>query len=1427
MIEDSGITEELAALRASRDLLRALSATSDLSQTAQAILEAACRVEGIDSGGVYLVDQGTGTLQLTAHRGLPPEFVAQTGFYPADAPEAVLVREGRAVYLDETDLAVRMQAPSGRRCLAAGLHSVAVLPVRLDGRVVAVLNLGSHTHRAIPLAARDALEIMAAPLGGALARAQIEAALGRERDFAERLIRTAQVAILVLDLEGRIVRFNPYLEELSGYPLAEVEGQDWCTTFLPEGERDGVRAILRNLTAESPILLHVNLLRTRDGRERLIAWHNAALKSADGRMTALLAVGVDVTEHRHTLEKLTRYQTLADNARDIVLFVRRDGRILEANRAAAAAYGYSAEELKALAVQDLRAPDQRPLAAAQMAQADAAGLLFETRHRRKDGSTFPVEVSSCGIMLAGERVLLSIVRDITERKRVEEALAQRTRQLEAIHAVSAEITRELDLPRLLGLIHRRAAGLLGARAGFVSLYDEATRTLTPRAWEGHGDWVGHLRFRLGEGISGMVAERRQGIVVTDYRSSDHTLPLILDHTSVTSVVAEPLVYRDRLVGVVTVDNEGVEGRTFTEDDRETLARFAVHAAIAIENARLYEAAQHELGQRQAAEEALRTIARVVEQSPNIVLITDAGGAIEYVNPKFTEVTGYSSAEVIGQNPRFLKSGRTSREEYETLWTTILAGNQWRGEFQNRKKNGDLYWEAASISPIRSADGRLTHFVAVKEDITQQRTTETALRDAHELTHQVIASVQEGILVLDGELRYLVWNPYMEALTEMPAAAVLGCSALEVFPFLREAGVPDALRRALRGEVVSAPDLPFCVAPSARAGWVAATLGPLRDAQGVIVGVIGTLRDITAQKQAETVLRQSEGHARRLAQENAIMAEIGRIVSSTLDIDEIYEEFSDTVKKVLPFDRIVISVVDTNQGTVKHVHTAGEPLPDRRVGIVAPLAGSGIAEVVRTRASLLIQTDDFSSYRERFPLLVSTFQAGFRSMLHVPLSVKGEMIGALLLRTRKPNAYTDNDVRLAEKIGAQIAGTIANARLYAERVEADKGRAALEERLRQSQKMEAIGQLAGGVAHDFNNLLTVISGCSDVLLTMVPAEDPKRRFLGDIRDAGERAVALTRQLLAFSRRQVLEPKVLDLNDIVGNLEKMLRRLIGEDIRLTTVLAPGLRRVTVDPGQLEQVVINLAVNARDAMPQGGRLTVETRDAELDEAYCRLHPEVRPGRYVLLSIADTGCGMPADVQTHIFEPFFTTKGPGKGTGLGLATVFGIVKQSDGFIEVKSAVDAGTCFSIYLPAGDAETPASAPDGQTGRVRHGRETILLVEDEATVRRIARVALETHGYVVLEARNGPEAIRIADTSGRPIHLLVSDVVMPEMNGRQLAEHLQGRHAGLKVLFISGYTDDAIVRRGVRTATTAFLQKPFSPLALARKVRDVLDAKGAQ
>jgi len=393
----------------------------------------------------------------------------------------------------------------------------------------------------------------------------------------------------------------------------------------------------------------------------------------------------------------------------------------------------------------------------------------------------------------------------------------------------------------------------------------------------------------------------------------------------------------------------------------------------------------------------------------------------------------------------------------------------------------------------------------------------------------------------------------------------------------------------------------------------------------------------------------------------------------------------------------------------------------------------------------------------------------------------------------------------------------------ERQRAERARVQLEDQLRQAQKMDAVGRLAGGIAHDFNNLLTVIVGRSELILARFGPDHPLARQVELIRETANRAAALTHQLLAFSRQQVLEARIVDLNAIVADMIPMLRRLIGEDIELVAVDAPAPGWVRADPVQLEQVIMNLAINARDAMPAGGRLTIETQDVDLDDTFVRAHRGVRPGPHVMLAVTDAGVGMDPETRALIFEPFFTTKERGRGTGLGLSTVYGIVKQHGGYIAVESTEGVGTSFRIYLPRLEEEAPpAVEPGAPPSDAPSGAETVLLVEDDEEVRRYAREVLAGHGYAVLEAGEASEALRVADGHRGPIHLLLTDVVMPKLGGVELASQFKAQRPEAKVLFVSGYTEDPFLATTAGRPDIEFMQKPFLPAALARRVRELLD-----
>ncbi len=444
--------------------------------------------------------------------------------------------------------------------------------------------------------------------------------------------------------------------------------------------------------------------------------------------------------------------------------------------------------------------------------------------------------------------------------------------------------------------------------------------------------------------------------------------------------------------------------------------------------------------------------------------------------------------------------------------------------------------------------------------------------------------------------------------------------------------------------------------------------------------------------------------------------------------------------------------------------------------------------------------------------------GYRSIIALPLRTDGETIGVFVACSDEPDAFDAEEVRLLERVAETLSAGMVSRRLAA-------ALQTSEERLRQSQRLEAVGQLAGGLAHDFNNLIQIILGQCEITLHRVGDNPTIRKSLEDILSAALRASDLTRQLLAFSRKQVLEPKVVNLNSVVRSVTRMLERLIGENIRIETRLARDLGHTLVDPGQMEQVLVNLAVNARDAMPEGGTLTIETANVDLDETYSNSHGRLlEVGPYVMLAVSDSGTGMDPETRDRVFEPFFTTKAPGQGSGLGLATVYGIVKQSGGHIWVYSEPGKGTTFKVYLPRlpEDRAEESEPEPARADRGPQGTETVLLVEDDAGVRETVRETLLLNGYQVLEASGPGEALLLAEKYGGGIDLILTDVVMPHMNGRELVQRLRRWVPDARVLYMSGYTGNAIVHHGVLASGVTLIQKPFTRETLARKVRDVLD-----
>ena len=662
--------------------------------------------------------------------------------------------------------------------------------------------------------------------------------------------------------------------------------------------------------------------------------------------------------------------------------------------------------------------------------------------------------------------------------------------------------------------------------------------------------------------------------------------------------------------------------------------------------------------------------------------------------------------------------------------------------------------------------------------------EAAQRQGEQRYRTTLMSLGDGVITTNAKGKVELLNPVAEELSGWSWEDALGRNLAEVFPLIDELTGQrldcPGCRAVSEGVAVSLPNHTVLESRQGQRRPVAVTVAPIFDEQRRARGVVLVFRDQTATNEAQEALRHSEGMLR----ESQRVAQIGHY---SFDIVAGTWSSSETLDEVFGIDA---SYLRDLAGWLALIPEEWQPEMEDHV----------LVHVIQ-------QGNEFD---KEYP--IRRVSDGAEHWVHGRGRLRYDASGAPLEMFGTIQDITTRKV-------AEAAARAATAAAEAER-------SSLEAQLRQAQKMESIGQLAGGVAHDFNNLLSVIVSCAELSMDALPDEDPVRDDLAEIRRAANRGAQLTRQLLAFSRRQIMQPAVVDLSEIIGGMEPMLRRLIGEDITLVVRAGSLLRPVRVDPGQIEQAVMNLAVNARDAMPRGGRLSISTENVDVDPAASLRHRDLAPGPYVMVRATDTGCGMEPQVLERMFEPFFTTKERGKGTGLGLATVYGIVRQSGGDIHVTSRPGEGSVFEIYLPQAVGQRVERPVERIADSLSTGTETVLVVEDEDPVRRAVERILAAAGYTVLTASSGGEALRVCARYTSHIHLLLTDVVMPGMGGKELVEQLQVDRPGVASLYMSGYTDDAIVRHGTLEPGTQFIGKPFSAAELTAKVRQVLDAQRA-
>lgn len=823
--------------------------------------------------------------------------------------------------------------------------------------------------------------------------------------------------------------------------------------------------------------------------------------------------------------------------------------------------------------------------------------------------------------------------------------------------------------------------------------------------------------------------------------------------------------------------------------------------------------QQETERARAAEGAQReSEARtrmIIETALDAVIVMDDHGRITDWNAQAQTMFGWPPEEAIGQSLSSLIIPPQDRQSDEHGLKRFLETGQGpvlhrRIELTGRHRDGHEFPVELSVSPTRIAE-KYT-FSAFVRDVTEQKQAEAQLRESEERYRSVVTALDEGVILADHEGVIQACNTSAERILGLSAGRLLQRRMQEHnWQAIHEDGSPFPADRYPITETLQSgkpcTDMVMGVRiPRGGLRWISVNTRLLmRDGESAPHAVVASFTDITEQKGGEQRLRVQ--HA------------ITRVLAEVTTLKEAAAVILETICEPLGWNLGILWIVDRPMNVLRCMDSWAQANTEVEAFEAASrqrtlARGIGLPGRVWAMGDSAWIVDIM--HDANFPRLPMAEKVGLHGAAAFPILLGGEVEGVLEFFSREVRQPDDHILALMAAIGSQVGHLIE--------------RKQLEEQLRQSQKMEAIGRLAGGIAHDFNNLLTVITGYSEVALSRLHDDDPLHVELDEIRQAGHRAAALTSQLLAFSRRQVLQPKVLDLNTVVTDLEKLLHRLIGEDINLVVSLAPSLGQIHVDPGQIEQVLMNLSVNARDAMPKGGRLVIETYNVDFTGSSAGRPLSVPPGSYVVLVVSDTGSGMDEYTRAHIFEPFFTTKEQGKGTGLGLSTVYGIVKQGDGEIVVDSKPGHGSTFTIYFRR-VADREPTLPDltHQPAATNPGTETLLLVEDEPAIRALAGDILRRCGYKVLEARHGVEALLTGSQYLGAIDLLITDVIMPQMSGGEVAERLMHERPDLKVLYVSGYTDDAIIHHGVIQEGTAFLQKPFSPDVLIQKVRQVLDS----
>jgi two-component system, cell cycle sensor histidine kinase and response regulator CckA len=1266
-------------------------------------------------------------------------------------------------------------------------------------------------------------------------RHQAAKALKESEERFRAIFAAAQDAIFIKDRSLRYIQVNPAMETLFDRPAADLTGKSDKDLFRPADAAQIQAEDRRVLSGEVVIAVNTRLVR---GESKTFHVVKVPLHDDAGKIIGVCGIARDITDLKQAeaalRESEEKYRVLFEGSTHGILAMDMEtGRFGYVNPSICRMLGYSERELLQLGIADIHPKDSldQVMVEFESLVRNEKNLSAAIPCRRKDGTVFYADIASAQSFIQGRRHAVGFFMDVSERRRAEEALREREAILRTLIEANPESLFLLDTRGVIlaasqvaaqrlektleEIIGTDAFALIPPEVGRkrFEIFQQVLATGTPERFEDvREDFCLDISMtpisRQGEVVQVAVLAVDQTLKIQAeeaLRESEARFRMLFEYAPDAYILADSQgeiidcnqateklagYGREELVGnnfaclpwldfrqqvkladllAQTARGEVLGPVDFTvvrKDGGEVIAE-GMNLPLLIQGQNLVLTIVRDITARKKAEAALRESetrfrhisSTISDISYSCRITPDGAYAIDWMAGAAERITGYSVEEIKAHNCWQFLVIEADRPLFEKHVRGLAVGSSGACELRLRHKNGGSVW-VASFAEFVQEPGQpgFLHLYGGMVDITARKQAEEALKESEARYRALFDASPDAITVMDMELNFVMANRRGLEIWGVEGQEQAG-SARPAMKYIAPEDRPRVMA-AMQELLTTGRTQTFEATMLKRDGQRFLSLNSaalIRDATGRSLAIIGVARDITALKQAEAELWESERRFRLMAetiQDVFWIAAPG--MGKTVYVSPGYEYIWGQTREALYHNPKLF---------LETVH------PEDRERVKAEIVAARVRSIPWSHEYRIIRPDGTVRWIQN---------RGF------PIRDDQDSV------TRFTGVATD----ITEQ-------------------------KALEQQLLQAQKMEAVGRLAGGIAHDFNNLLMAITGYGELMRSKVLKDDPLYSHLENILKAGDRAAALTQQLLTFSRQKIVHPQVVDLNRVVLDLEPMLRRLIGEDLDLEVVTDRRPGSVRADPGQLGQIIMNLVVNARDAMPQGGRLTLKTAPVDFTVGCHNRFGLTPPGPYVRLEVRDTGVGIDEATQAHVFEPFFTTKEPGKGTGLGLSTVYGIVKQSGGYLDLESSPGSGSIFSIYLPRleGIVEVPL-VKTPITARFQ-GDETILLVEDEDVLRGLLAKFLRLYGYTVLEARHGGEALLACERHPGPIHLMVTDVVMPQMSGRELAERLSPLRSEMQIIYMSGYTEDALIQHGVADLSVAFLQKPFRPIELARRVRAVL------